>query len=212
MKLYYAPGAPSLAPHIALCEIDRSFELERVDLRTLRTASSGTYLAINPRGDLPALQLDEPGREMLTGTAATLLYLADLAPEHLLAPAAGTFARYHLISWLDFIALELHAHFEPLFAPETPAPVQVRARGKLGERFLYLADVLIDRAYLMGETFHVADAYLFAVLRWCERFELDLAIWPNLDDYFHRCLDRPAVQRALAAEGLLEQHPHRRSA
>lgn len=212
MKLYYSPGASSLAPHIALREADRGFELERVDPRAQRTASGGDYLLINPKGDVPALELDGPGSTILTEVAAILQYIADLVPEHGLAPPNGTFGRYHLQEWLSFISTEIHHQFSPLFAPDTPALTQERLRGKIGERFLYLADVLSSRGYLMGETFTVADCYLFAMLRWTDRFDLDLKIWPNLDDYFQKIFIRPTVQMAMAAEGLLETKRLRRSA
>lgn len=201
MRLYYSPGAASLGVHIALREAGRSFDLVRVDPRTQRTADGAEYLAMNPRGSIPALQLADHG-DVLTQQAAILQYVADLAPETGLAPPSGTFARYHLQSWLELIAVDLEARFEPLFEPDTPELVQQRVRAHLGERFYYLSGVLQDRPHLMGGAFTVADAYLFAVLRWCERFELDLDLWPNLAQYFVHVEERPAVEAALAAEGL----------
>jgi glutathione S-transferase len=212
MKLFYSPGACSLAVHIALREIERPFDLERVDLRSHRTASGADYNQINPKGYVPALRLDGPTSPILTEASAVLLYIADLAPERQLAPASGTFARYHLYEWLSFISSEIHKQFGPLFHPDTPAPTAERARAGLGRRFTYLGSVLVDRAYLTGETFTVADAYLYAMLRWCERFDLDLTMWPDLDDYFHRISHRPTVQAALHAEGLIEHKRVRRSA
>jgi glutathione S-transferase len=212
MKLYYSPGACSLAAHIALREVDRPFDLERVDLRTRRTAAGVDFRTINPKGYVPALQVDTHGKTILTELAPILQYIADLAPEHGLAPPAGSLERYQLQEWLNFTATEIHKQFSPLFHPDTPPFTQERSRSKLGERFLYLSDVLTDRAYLMGETFTVADCYMFSLLRWGDRFELDLQIWPNLDDYFQRIFDRPAVQAALGAEGLLEHKRYRRTA
>jgi glutathione S-transferase len=133
--------------------------------------------------------------------------VADLAPETGLAPPAGTFARYRLQSWLELIAMELEARFEPLFEPDTPELVQQRVRARLGERFNYIGGVLQDRPYLMGGAFTVADAYLYAVLRWCERFELDLDLWPNVEQYFVHVGERPSVEAALAAEGLPGHRP-----
>ena len=205
MRLYYSPGACSLAAHVALREAGRDFDLVRVDLRTHRIAGGGSYYAINPNGYVPALELDGPGSELLTETPAILQYVADLAPETRLAPPSGTFARYHLEEWLSFVASELHDPLDWLFAPDTPALVQQRVRAKVGERFRYLADVLADRGYLMGETFTVADAYLYTVLRWCERFAIDLPLWPNVDDYYWRVGERPAIEAALAAEGLVDR-------
>jgi glutathione S-transferase len=212
MKLYYSPGACSLAPHIALREIERSFELERVDLRAHRTASGVDFYTINPKGYVPALRLDGPGSMLLTENAAILQYIADLAPERRLAPANGTFARYHLQEWLSFIGSEIHKQFGPLFQPDTPGLVEGRVRGKLGERFGYLSKVLAERDYVMGETFTVADCYLVAVLRWCDRFLIDLHAWTNLEHYYARVLHRATVQAALAAEGLFEPKRMRRSA
>ncbi|HEY5947985.1 MAG TPA: glutathione transferase GstA [Kofleriaceae bacterium] len=212
MKLYYSPGACSLAAHIALREAERTFELERVDLRSHRTAGNVDFYTINPKGYVPALQLDGPGSMVLTENAAVLQYIGDLAPQRQLVPPNGTFARYHLQEWLSFISGEVHKQFGPLFHPDTPALTQERSRSKLGERFGYINRVLQDRGYLMGETFTVADCYLFALLRWNERFEIDTQLWPNIDDYFHRIAQRPAVHSALTAEGLLETKRVRRSA
>ena len=212
MKLFYYPGASSLAPHIALREADRKFDLARVELRARLTASGLDYLTINPKGYVPALQLDGPDSMVLTENAAILQYIADLAPERGLAPAAGTFARYHLQEWLAFIGSEIHKQFSPLFDPDTPAFTEERLRTKLDERFGYCDHVLAHRDFLMGETFTVADCYLFPMLRWCERFEVDMAAWRNLIDYFARLQQRPTVQAALAAEGLLEHKRIRRTA
>jgi glutathione S-transferase len=212
MKLYYAPGACSLAPHIALREAERTFELERVHLRSRRTSTGVDYLTINPKGYVPALQLDGPGSMVLTENAAILQYIGDLVPERRLVPPSGTFARYHLQEWLSFISSEVHKQFSPLYQPDTPAITQERLRGKIADRFGYLAGVLQDRSFLMGDTFTVADAYLFAILRWTERFEIDRRDWPNLEDYFGRIEQRPSVHGALAAEGLVEPKRVRRSA
>ena len=212
MKLYYSPGACSLAPHIALREANRNFDLERVDLRTHRTASGLDYMLINPRGYVPALQLDGPGSDVLAEVSAILQYIADLAPETGLAPPNGTFARYHLQSWLGFISTEVHKQFGPLFTPDTPELVSAKQRGKISERFIYLEDILSDRAYLMGERFTVADAYLFVMLQWADRFHIDLQLYPNVDDFEFRVAQRPAVQAAMRAEGLSGRHHFKKSA
>lgn len=212
MKLYYSPGASSLAPHIALREAGRVFDIERVDLRAHRTAGGTDFLTINPKGDVPALQLDGPQSLVLTENAAILQYIADLVPNSGLAPPGGTFSRYHLQEWLAFIGTHIEPQFTPLFHPDTPALTQERARGQISERFAYIAGVLVDRACLMGETFTVADCYLFTLLRWCERFGLDLHLWANLDEYFVRISERPSVHGALAAEGLAEVRRYRRTA
>lgn len=212
MKLFYSPGACSLAVHIVLREVERSFELERVDLRSHLTTTGADFNQINPKGYVPALRLDGTGSDILTEVAAILQYVADLAPEHRLAPPNGTFARYHLQEWLSFIGTEIHKQFRWLFHPETPVPTAERARSKLGQRFTYIDGVLAGRAFLMGETFTVADAYLYAMLRWCERFDVDLHRWPKLEDYFHRIESRSTVHAALVAEGLIEHKRLRRSA
>ena len=208
LTLYFAPGACSLAPHIVLREIDRPFEMERVDLKTKRTAGGADYFTINPKGSVPALQLND---EILTENGVVLQYLADLAPERQLAPPYGTFARYRLQEWLSFIANELDANYAPLFHPDTPPATAARARARLGEHFVYIDGLLLDRGTLTGETFTVADAYMFVMLRWCERFEIDRQLWPNIDLYYLRILDRPSVQAAMGAEGLLESNRLRKT-
>ena len=212
MKLYYSPGACSLAPHIALREADRRFDLERVDLKTHRTSSGADYGLINPRGYVPALQLDGPGSDVLVENVAVLQYIADLAPEKGLAPPNGTFARYHLQSWLAFISTEIHKQLGPLFQKDTIESVAAKQRGKVSERFIYLEDVLMDRGFLMGERFTVADAYLFVMLQWADHFRFDLQIYPTLDEYEFRIAQRTAVRAAMSAEGLQGRHHWKKSA
>jgi glutathione S-transferase len=212
MKLFYAPGACSLSPHIALREAERTFALERVDLKTHRTETGADFFAINPKGYVPVLQLDDLSGEVLTEGPAIVQYIADLAPDRRLAPRAGTFARYHLQEWLNFISTELHKAHGPLFAADTPSATQARQRGVLARRYGWIDGDLLGRAFLMGETFTVADCYLFAMLRWAERVAINLEHWPNLASYYARVLERPTVQTALAAEGLLDRKRHRRSA
>jgi len=188
MKLFYAPGTCSLAPHIALREAERRFDLERVDL-------------------------GGPGSEVLSQCPAILQYIADLAPEKQLAPPTGTFARYHLQEWLDFISNEVHAPLAPLWAHETPEAFAQKLRGHISERFNHLQEVLSHHGFLMGETFTVADAYLFAALQWCRHDTgFDLQLWPNLDEYEYQIAERPAVHAALVAEGLTDRHHWKRTA
>jgi len=212
MKLYYSPGDSSLATHIVLRESERRFDLEQVNLGTHRTSSGGDYRLINPKGDVPALAIDDIGHEILTEGPAIMQYLADLVPDKRLAPPNGTFARYHLQEWLSFISAEIHKQFSPLFRSDTPEDYAGKLRGMIAERFSYLQDVLADRAFLMGETFTVADAYLFVMLFWSDRFHIDLQIWPNLDDYEFRIAQRRSVLAAFAAEGVADRHHLRRSA
>lgn len=212
MKLYYAPGACSLAPHIALREAGRNFDLERVDLATHRTASGRDFLEINPKGYVPVLELDDAGAERLTEAQVILQYVADLAPERTLIPVGGTFARYHAQEWLAFVATELHKQLSPLFNPKTPQATQSFQRGKIADRLLYLGDVLGTQGYLMGEHFTVCDAYLFVMLQWCTKFGIDLSLWPNVDDYETKLSERPAIVAAMKAEGLTGRHAYRKSA
>jgi len=205
MKLYYSPGACSLAPHIALREAGRNFDLERVDLLTHRTASGRDFYEINPKGYVPVLDLGT-GNEVLTEAQVILQYIADLAPEATLMPVAGTFARYHAQEWLAFISSELHKQFSPLFKPGISPALASAQRAKVGDRLVWLSDVLGTRGYLMGEHFTVCGAYLFVMLQWADRFGIDLALWPNISDYEEKLTDRPAIQAALAAEGVSGRH------
>ncbi len=209
MKLYYSPGACSMAVHIVLQETHRLFHLERVDLKTHRTESGADYFAINPKGSVPALEI---GSEVLTEVGVILQYVADLEPGSRLAPPHGTFARYRLQEWLSFLSSEIHKTFGPLFRRDVPEPYAAKFRGRIAERFTYLQNQLSDRAFLMGETFTVADAYLFVLLRWSDQFGIDLPLWPNLAEYQERLLTRPSVIDTLDAEGIPVRHVYRRSA
>lgn len=200
MKLYFTPGACSLAPHIVLREMNAAFELEKVDLDKKRTAGGEDFNRINPKGYVPALRLDDG--ETLTEVAVILQYLADRKPESGLAPPPGTMERYRLMEWLNFIATEIHKQFAPLFNPRIPAEWKANQFNLLARRFNYLSERLDGRPYLMGETFRVADAYLFTVLNWSNLLHVDMAKWPLLQAYQARVAERPAVRAALRAEGL----------
>ncbi len=201
MKLYLTPGVCSLSPHIVLEEIGIAHETEAVNLKTKVTASGANFLAINPKGYVPALQL--PGGELLTEGPAIVQYLADLKPEFKLAPPNGSLARYQLQSWLTFIGTELHKNFSPFFNPAATDEMKAISRANIERRLGYVNEQLEGRAHLMGEDFTVADAYLFTVLGWARMIKLDLAPWPNVTAYQARVGARPAVQRALKAEGLI---------
>jgi glutathione S-transferase len=202
VKLYYAPGACSLASHIVLREIGRPFDLERVDLGSHRTSSGCDFMLVNPKGSVPALRLDGGRGELLTETVAILGYLADLAPEKNLAPPNITMARYRLTEMLVFLATEVHKPFAPLIHRVGSAKVESAARTRILDRLLYLQDHLGARTFLMGPQFTVADAYLFVMLQWCHRYGLDLTLFPELEAYERRVMARPSVQQALSAEGL----------
>ena len=200
MKLFLKPGACSLSPHIVLEELGLPYQTETVDLKTKQTASGQDFLAINPKGYVPALQLD--GGELLTEGPAIVQYLADLAPEKKLAPANGSLQRYQLQSWLTFIGTELHKSCSPFFNPAAPQAMKDMACANLERRLAYVAQQLEGRDYLLGGDFSVADAYLFTVLGWVKYLPVDLSAWPLLQAYQARVAARPAVQAALKAEGL----------
>lgn len=200
MKLFIKPGACSMASHIVLEETGLPYETEVVDLQTKQTASGQDFWAINPKGYVPALQLDDG--TLLTEGPAIVQYLADQVPAKPLAPANGTLARYQLQGWLTFIGTELHRSFGPFFNPAGTPEWQEVSRGNLQRRFAYVNDQLAGRDHLMGPDFSVADAYLFTVLCWTGRIGLDLAPWPNLVAFRERVAARPAVQAVVKAEGL----------
>jgi len=203
MKLYFSPGACSLSPHIVAREAGIALDLEQVDIRAKQIKSSGAdYKAINPKGQVPVLQLDNG--ETLTEGPAIVQYLADQAPASGLAPAAGTMPRYRLQEWLNFITSELHKGFSPLFNPATPDAFKELVRDRLFERFAYLDRHLAKHQYLMGDGFTVADAYCFTVVNWTRPLKIDLAPWPNLAAYLGRVGKRPKVIEALKAEGLIK--------
>ncbi|TBN48847.1 glutathione transferase GstA [Pseudomonas sp. BGI-2] len=199
MKLYYAPHACSLAPHIVLRELDLPFELVRVDNRTKKTKTGADFLAINPKGYVAALQLDNG--EVLTEGPALLQYLADLQPESNLAPANGTFERVRLQEWLNFVSTEIHGGLGWLFNSQFTDEVKAQIKEKLFKRLAVLSQTLERQDYLMGE-FSVVDAYLFTVLRWAPLFAIDLDQWPALVRFQARVDQKPAVKAALAAESL----------
>jgi glutathione S-transferase len=201
MKLYFSPGACSLSPHIILREAGAKFELEQVDNREKKTRSGEDYWAINPKGQVPVLELDSG--ERLTEGPIIVQYIADQKPGSGLAPPAGTIERYRVQEWLNFTTSELHKTFGPIFRPTTPDAYKTISKENLGKRFDWLDKQLTGRQYLMGDRFTIADAYLFVVLRWAARVEMDLAKWPNLKAYVDRIAARPKVQEAMKAEGLI---------
>jgi len=202
MKLYYFSGACSLSPHIVLLEAGLPFTMVKVDTKTKKTESGADYLAINSKGAVPALQLDD-GR-VLTEGPAIVQYLADLKPESGLAPRAGTFERYQLMEILNFITSEVHKSFSPLFNPASSADMKEAAVTNLGKKFDWLSGFLGKKPFLLGNTFTVADAYLFTVLNWSGHVKIDLGKWPVLVEYKARVAQRPKVVEAMKAEGLIK--------
>ncbi len=201
MKLYYTPGACSLAVHIALREAGLEFDLEKVDLASKKTETGADFVAINSKGYVPALQMDSG--EVLTEDQVILQYVADLNPTTCLAPPAGSLARYRLMEWLAFIATEVHKGFSPLWNPASPEVTRQQAIAQLGRRLDFLSVTLAKQPWLLGDSYSVTDAYLFTVLGWADYHKLDLAPWPALVDFRGRVAARPAVQQALKAEGLI---------
>ncbi|MBN8741017.1 MAG: glutathione transferase GstA [Lysobacterales bacterium 69-70] len=198
MKLYFSPGACSLSPHIVLREAGLPFEAVKVDLATKQTADGADFKAINPKGYVPALQLDD-GR-VLTEGPAIVQYLADQVPAKQLAPANGSWERYRLQEWLNFISTEIHKQFSPLFNAAIPDTVKDLQKAKLAQRFGEIAPVLEKQDYLTGSQFSVADAYLFTVLGWSKYFQIDLQQWPSIARFVERVAARPAVAEALDVE------------
>lgn len=201
MKLYYSPGACSLSPHIVLREAGADFTLVRVDLKTKKLEDGNDYLAVNPKGYVPALQLDNG--ELLTEGPAIIQYVADQHRAAGLAPAPGTLERARLQEWLNMISTELHKSFTPLFRGAGDEWKNA-ALDNIRRRFDLVAQRLATNPFLMGERFSVADAYLFTVLSWTGFVKIDMSPWPALQAFSQRVGERPAVQAALRAEGLLK--------
>jgi glutathione S-transferase len=201
MKLYYSPGACSLAAHIVAREASLPIDLVKVDLATHRTETGEDYFKINPRGYVPALEIDG---ELHTEVAAIIQHLAEQAPQSKLLPAAGTMQRFHVNQWLTFISSELHKTFSPwLWHGETADSTKQAALDKLAVSFDELDTLLATRPFLTGEAFTVADAYAFTIINWSNFLKIDLTPYPNLSSYMARIAARPNVRGALMAERLI---------
>jgi glutathione S-transferase len=200
MKLYFAPGACSLSPHIVLNESGLPFDPVKTDLKAKITDGGSDFKQVNPLGYVPVLELDDGTK--LTEGPAIVQYIADKVPGKKLAPPAGTLERTRLQSWLNFVSSELHKGFSPLFNPSMPEEAKKFFRERLTGRFAHLNNHLASNDYLMGNEFSVADAYLFTVSNWASRVDIDLSAFPNVLAYRKRVGARPAVQAALKAEGL----------
>jgi glutathione S-transferase len=200
MRLYYGRGTCSLSSHIALREAAADFELVKVDTKTKLTDAGADFRAINPNGYVPVLELDSG--ERLAENGVILQYIADQYPSARLAPPAGTMARYRLLEWLTFISSEVHKTYSPLFNPAVPDEYKAMARAKLAERFSYVEKQLTGKQYLLGDSFSVADAYLFVCMNWSGAVQVDLAPFANLRTFQARVAARPATQAAMQAEGL----------
>jgi glutathione S-transferase len=202
MKLYFAPGACSLSPHIVLREAGVNFDLEQVDLREKKTTTGGDYWEINSKGQVPVLELDEGGR--LTEGPVIVQYISDKNPGAGLMPPAGSMDRYKTLEWLNHTTSELHKTLGAMFRPTMPDEYKKVSKEGLVNRFKNIDKHLAGKQYLMGDKFNAADAYLFTVLRWTARLDIDLSPYPNIKAYMDRVQARPKVQEAMKAEGLLK--------
>jgi glutathione S-transferase len=198
MKLYYTPGACSMNPHIMLREAGLNFELELVDLGTHKTAKGKDFYSINPKGYVPALELDNG--QVLTENPAIVQYIADQKPETKLAPANGTLERYRLQEWLGFIGTELHKTFGPLWNPNLAEAEKKATHDKITKRFEFVVKNLEGKQYIMGDHFTAPDAYLFVMLQWAQYHKVDLSKFATLKTYHERIAARPAVKATLEAE------------
>jgi len=201
MKLFYSPGSCAMSPHIVLSEAGAAYALDRVDLATKMTETGQPLREINPQDAVPVLLLD--GGETLTEGAAIVQYIADQRPEAGLLPPVGTLARARVQQWLNYIATEMHKAHVPLFKTDYPQSSKDLAITNIKRSYDFVSAALADRPYLLGETFTVADAYLFTIVNWHNFIGLDLSPWPVLAAYQARVAARPAVQQAMREEGLL---------
>jgi glutathione S-transferase len=202
MKLYYSPGACSLSPHIALLEAGLPYDLVKVDLKAKKLENGDDYLAVNPKGQVPALGLDNG--DVMTEGPIIVQMIADHATAKNLAPAKDSPERYRLQETLNFLTTELHKNFSPLFNPAIPDEVKTFFRDRLTSKMKYLDGQLAGRDFLMGNQFTVADGYLFTLLRWADAHKLDLSAMTNLMAYKARIAARPMVQEAMTKEGLMK--------
>jgi glutathione S-transferase len=202
LKLYYSPGACSLAPHIALRESGLAFELVRTSTKTHQLDDGTDFYTINQKGSVPVLELDSG--ERLTEGPTIVQYIADQVPAKNLAPAYGTMPRYRLQEWLNFITSELHKSYAPLFRPTTPEEYKTITKEGLMKKYGMVDGWLAGKNYTLGDTFTVADAYLFTVTTWAPHVGLDLSSYKNIGAFMARMSARPAVQQALVAEGLVK--------
>lgn len=202
MKLYYAPGACSLAPHILMHEAGIPVELERVDNKAKTTQSGENFWDVNPKGVVPVLKLDDGQR--LTEAVAILLYLAEKKPGSGLMPKHGTMDYYRMMEWLNYVSSEVHKQFTPLFKESTPDEYRPLAKKNLHAAFTLLDKHLAGKPFLLGDKLSVADIYLFVVANWARFQDIDMAQWPNLKAYLAGIRERPGVQKAMKAEGLIK--------
>lgn len=200
MKLFYKPGACSLASHITLRESGKDFTLDGVDLMKKRLENGDDFFAVNPKGQIPALLLDDG--TLLTEGVAIMQYLADSVPDRQLLAPVSSISRYKTLEWLNYIATELHKGFTPLFRPDTPEEYKPTVRALLEKKMQYVDAALKEGQWICGSRFTIADAYLFTVLRWAYAVKLNMDVLENIAAYMKRMAERPGVAAALKAEGI----------
>ena len=201
MKLFYSPGACALASQIALREAGLPFEMVKVDLKEKKFADGSDFKAVNPKGYVPALQLQNG--QLMTEGSVILQWIADQAQDKNLIPKFGTSERYKAMEWLNFIATELHKGFSPLFGQATMSEESIKfTHGKIQTRLAHLNSHLLDNEYMLGKQFSVVDAYLYNILRWSGHLKIDLANYPAVIGHMEKMKARPSVQEAVAAEGI----------
>jgi glutathione S-transferase len=203
MKLYYAPGACSLAVHIVLRELGKKFDLEKVDLRAKKTETGSDFSKVNTKGYIPTLELNSKG-DVLTEVSTIVQYLADKADATKLLPKAGTMARYRAMETLNFVSSELHKSIGGLFNPAMPDEGKKLIIDRVKTRLNWVDALLSKQNFMTGKSYSVADAYAFTVINWCNMVGIDLSAWKNIGPYMARVGARPAVQAALKAEGLIK--------
>ena len=200
MKLYYSPGACSLASHIVMQEAGVKFETIKVDLKTHMVAGQD-FKKINPKGSVPTLETEE--HQILTEGAVIMQYVADQKPDAGLMPKFGSFERYRAQEWLNFVATEIHKNFTPFFMPDTSEDLKTAARTRIGKKFDLISETLKNQTFLTGTTFTAPDSYLFTMLTWAPKCGFEMSKWPALTAFYERVKSRPAVTTAMRAEGLL---------
>lgn len=209
MKLFFSPGACSLAPHILLNEVGGGYETYKVDLAAKKLANGEDFLKVNPKGQVPTLQTEDG--KILTENAVILGYIADTFPHKNVLPANGTWERYKANEWLNFVATEVHKSMGSLFATDRVYPdkavaeqVKTAIKGLVAKKLDYVNTHLAQNEFLTGKNFCAADAYLFTVLGWSGMLKIDLTPFAHIQTFQKRMMERPAVQRAMQAEGLIK--------
>jgi glutathione S-transferase len=201
MKLYYSPGACSLAAHILLRETDADFQLVKVDTNTHKTSDGEDFYRINPKGQVPFLDLGT-GDFLSEGTVIAQ-YITDQTGQQELMPKAGTRARYKVMEWQNYITTELHKTFTPLFNSQLDAAAKAVFHQQLQKKFSWVNEQLANKKFLTGDLFTAADAYLFVVTGWAKYVQLDLSHLEHLNRFLAAVSARPAVKKAMQVEGLI---------